>query len=626
MRYLTAAFLVLAMTAVAQDDPKPIEEKFPPIQISVEPLGDTPHGVAARIRFEFANPRQITDAGLFLQGSFMQDAKVTRNFRFEVPRENDQGVWSNTFRRNGKTVRETRWALLPDKRNQMTAVHTFAVGQAEIEARLILEADDDGIPALVGKAIQTFTFAKTGKPYVAAPGDAAEGIFAEGIVPEATGAVTIRDPRRDVAPNLFIVNVDVLPPVKRVEFWVEGKKILARNSPPYTAELDLGKLPKRVEVRAVGYDAAGHYVDADAFVVNERDTPLEVKITRTDTSDGLTNFKLSIQNPKGANLKKVVLYAADRTLFEWDRPPYAVSVPTASLQEDFVRASVIDETGYEASDLLFLKGDRYTEEIDVDVVELPVLVTDHNGTSITDLSEGDFTVLERDKPQKITSFNFASNLPISVGVLLDQSGSMKERMDAAKSAAVSFFKSIMRQGDRAFIGSFAADPSRNAPFVSDAATLENEVNAIGEANGSTALYDAIVTGLYRFRNMQGRKALIIITDGDDTSSRLSHDDMLSYARAARVPLYFIGIGFGFGDIGGPGMMKSLAAETGGAAFFIRNAKQLGETYARLEAELRSQYLLTYHTETSKTDQEYRAIEVKVNRPDAKVRTIRGFIP
>lgn len=199
-------------------------------------------------------------------------------------------------------------------------------------------------------------------------------------------------------------------------------------------------------------------------------------------------------------------------------------------------------------------------------------------------------------------------------------------MKEAKDAAIEFFRSIIKKNDRAFIGGFAGDPTKNAPFVSDVMSLEAQVNGIPDAGGGTALYDAIVTGLYRFRNVQGRKALIIITDGDDTASRLAYDDMLTYARASRVPLYFIGVGFMLGDIGGPGKMKSLAAETGGLTYFIRNTKQLGETYKQLEADLRSQYLISYHAESSKKDTAYRTIEVKVDRPDAKVRTIRGYIP
>ncbi|HVR38087.1 MAG TPA: VWA domain-containing protein, partial [Thermoanaerobaculia bacterium] len=288
--------------------------------------------------------------------------------------------------------------------------------------------------------------------------------------------------------------------------------------------------------------------------------------------------------------------------------------------------SVIDDTGYEATALLFLSGDRFMEELEVNVVELPVTVSDANGVPITNLEQKNFTVLENAKPQKINTFNFASNLPLSLGVLVDHSGSMEKRMKETKEAAIGFFKSIIKPADRAFIAGFAMDPTRNAPFVTNISALEQQVNAVPDAGGGTSLYDAIVTGLYRFRTLQGRKALIILTDGEDTTSRLGYDDMLTYARASRVPMYFIGIGLGFGDFSGTGKMKALAAETGGVVYLIKDVKQLPETYAQLEKDLRSQYLITYSTESTKKDQSYRTVEVKVDRPDAKVRTIRGFIP
>jgi VWFA-related protein len=100
--------------------------------------------------------------------------------------------------------------------------------------------------------------------------------------------------------------------------------------------------------------------------------------------------------------------------------------------------------------------------------------------------------------------------------------------------------------------------------------------------------------------------------------------MLGYAQAARVPLYFVGIGIG--PFGAGHKMKELAEETGGVAYFVRGTSGLNETYKQLEQELRSQYLLSYHTQIAKNDTAYRTIEVKVDRPDAKVRTIRGFIP
>jgi Ca-activated chloride channel family protein len=571
------------------------------INITIEPLGDNAQGgVVTRVSYRFAIPTDApSGVPLVITGSISQNGEVVKRFRYPL----------------------TAGTVSP-----LTSVQTLQPGDAEIDAKIMVPLEEQ-TPVILAKATQKFTIVKTNKPYVAKEGDDAESILAEGIVPEGGGTIRIIPPRRDVAPNLFVVEVEVQPPVKRVEFWVEGKKIMARNAPPYRAELDLGALPKRVEVRAVGYDAQGRYVDADAFVVNEHETPLEVKITRTVTPDDVSHFKLSVQNPKATQIKSAMFFAGQKKLFEWSGPPYALDIPNSKLKGvDFVRASVLDETNYEASDLLFLNGQRFSEEIEVNLIELPVMVTDSSGVPVTDLKQPDFSVFEDGKPQKVTTFNYASNLPIAAGVLIDHSGSMKPRMEQAKSAALEFFKRIMKPGDRAFVTGFAFDAKSDSPFVTDVSSLESQVRAVPEASGGTALYDAIVTGLYRFRTLQGRKALIVLTDGEDTTSRTSYDDMLTYARSARVPLYFIGVGLGLFDVGGTSKMKTLAAETGGIAYFIHDVKQLGETYAQLEKDLRSQYLIAYNTQSTTKDRAYRKVDVKVDRPAMTARTIRGFIP
>jgi len=571
------------------------------INITLDPLGDSAQGgVVTRVSYRFTIPTDApSGVPLVLTGSISQNGAVVKRFRFPVE---------------------------PSTPNPLTSVQTLQPGDAEIDAKLMVPLEEQ-TPVILAKATQTFAIAKTNKAYAAKEGDDAESILAEGIVPETSGAVKIVTPRRDVAPNLFIVEVEVQPPVTRVEFWIDGKRIMARNAPPYRAELDLGALPKRVEVRAVGYDAQNRYIDADAFVVNEHETPLEAKITRVVTPDGVSHFKVSVQNPKATTIKSAAFFAGQKKLMEWSGPPYAINIPNSQLKGvDFVRASVVDETNYEASDLLFLNGNRFAEEIEVNLVELPVTVTDKGNLPVTDLKEADFTVLENGKPQKITTFNYASNLPIAAGVLIDHSGSMKPRMEQAKSAALEFFKKIMRPGDRAFVTGFAFDAKSASPFVTDVSSLQSQVNAIPEASGGTALYDAIVTGLYRFRTLQGRRALIILTDGEDTTSRTSYEEMLTYARSARVPLYFIGVGLGMLDASGTNKMKTLAAETGGIAYFIRDIKQLDQTYAQLDKDLRSQYLIAYNAETSVKDRAYRKVEVKVPRPGMTVRTIRGYIP
>lgn len=588
--------LFLFLVAVAAEPPA---ENRANLTIAVEPLGDAPGGVATRVDFRFSVPNDVPPGiPLVIVGSATQSG----------------------------TPRTFRYLVRDDQRTSLSSIQTFAPVEVEIEARLMIPLEEE-TPVILGKTTAKFPVVATNRPYVAGEEATAEAVIAEGTVPEGAGSVRIVPPRRDVAPNLFIVEVEVKPPVKRVEFWVDGKKLMTRNAPPYRAELDLGALPKRVEVRAVGYDARGRYVDADAFVVNERETPLEVKITRTVTPDGVSHFRVALQNAKGRAIRSVTLFAGQRKIAEWKRPPYAIDIPAERLAGvEFVRVSAVDETSYEATDLLFLSGDRYMERVDVNLVELPLSVVDAAGAPVSDLKESEVHVFEDGKRQKISSFSHASNLPLSIGLVIDHSGSMKPRMKATREAAAEFLRSVIKGQDRAFVAGFAFEAAKVAPFTSDVAALGRQVEAIPEPEGGTSLHDAIITGLYRFRSLQGRKALVILTDGEDTTSRIPYEELLTYVRSARVPLYFIAIGMGFGDLGGTMKIKSLAAETGAGAYFIRGVKELKETYERLEADLRSQYLVAYYSESAANDTRYRTVEVKVDRPDANVRTIRGYIP
>jgi len=599
------AALAISNPAFAQKPDKPVapaqtKSNTAPVTIESAPLGDSAEGVVTRITLRFTVPEEVApQIPLVVQGSIIQDGKVVRNFRYPL-RDTERGTFS--------------------------FVQTLPVGNVDIEARVMVPVEEES-PIIVAKSSATVVVAKTNQPYVATEAEGAEGIIAEGIVPETIGAIRILPPRRKLAMNLFLVDVEVQDPVRRVEFFVEGKKIFTKNAPPYKAELDLGALPKQVEVRVVGYDASGRYVDADAWIVNERDNPMEVKITRTTTPDDVSHFKISIQNLTNKGITSVALYANDDKLYEWKHPPYALDVPNRKLSSyQFVRVAAINSDGLEASDLLFLDGNRFMEEVEVNFVELPVTVLDPAGVPALDLKQADFQVLEDRKPKKISAFNLATNLPLSVGLLLDHSGSMEKRIGEARDASVRFFETILGQNDRAFFGGFAWETKSVSPFVSSVETLRAQVGQMPKADGGTALYDAIVSGLYKFRSIPGRKALVLVTDGEDTVSRIPYHEMLTYVRASRVPIYFVGIGLSAFDFSATSKMKALAAETGGVAYFPGNIEELKRTYEQLNKELRSQYLLGYYTDSSKSDRKYRAVEVKTTRPNVRVRTIRGFIP
>lgn len=593
------ALLAVLLAAVAIVPAGFAAEPDAGLSIAVQPLGDRDGSVVVEIVFRYTLAHETLQARPVLQGSILSGSEV---------------------------VRHIRRAIRPDENARLVIIEAVPPGEIRIDARMLIESDDS-MPLLLGKAVASVTVAAVGEPYVAGDEATADAVVAEGVVPEGAGTVTIRPPRRDVAPNLFIVDVDVLPPVTRVEFQVDGKKLFTRNRPPFRAELDLGAIPRRVEVTVIGYDRQGRFVDADSFIVNERENVLELTINRTVSDDGISRFRIAVQNPRDVPLREVAFFAGERKIIEWAGPPYAIDLPTASLAgAEFVRATAITGDGHEASDLLYLDGQRYFEEIDVNLVELPASVTDTAGAPIVDLSEKDFEVFEEGKKQTISSFAFSRDLPLSVGVLVDHSGSMESRIEQAREAALSFFQKILRPSDRAFFGGFSWEASSISPFVADLGSLRSQVDQMPEAEGATALYDAIVLGLYRFRTVPGRKALVIVTDGDDTASRIPYEDMLQYVRVARVPIYFIGIDLSRLDFSAAPRLRGLAEETGGVAYFVRRAGELDQVYERLEQELRTQYLIGYYAETTRNDRDYRKVELEVNRPGAKVRTIRGFIP
>jgi VWFA-related protein len=596
MRNAAFAFIVIGLgSSLFAQSPEP-EKKNAAITLTSEALGDGDDGVVTRLTIDFQQVEPPEGVPIEMQGSIISDGAVVRNFRYLV-RPRDRAY---------------------------SFIQTLPAGKILLQVRLLVPIENE-MPIIIGKLEETIEIVATGEEYIASESDGAEAIFAEGVVPETAGAVRILPPKRDLAPNLYIVEAQVKPPVRKVEFWADGKKVFTRNSPPYRAELDLGVRPRRMEVRVVGYDRKGRFIDADAWIVSERDNPVEAKITKNETGDGLTHLKVSVQNNERVPIAKVVLESAGTPIAEWTRAPYAIALPSARLAGvDFVTVIVLDAKGNElASDLLFLDGGRYIEEIQVNLIELPVTVYDSRGNVLTDLTAADFEVYEQGVKQEVASFGFASNLPLSLGVLVDHSGSMQPRIETARTAALEFFQRILRDGDKAFFGGFSWEAQRVSPFLTDLVSLRSQVSQMPAADGGTALYDSIVTGLYRFRSIPGRKALIVVSDGEDTVSRLPYADMLRYVRTARVPIYFIGIDM---PAFGTSKMKALANETGAVAFLLRKVEELAAAYDQLEKDLRSQYLVAYYSEAMKDDDGYRNVEVRVKREGAVVRTIRGYIP
>ena len=358
MRSLVAAALLL-VSAIA------LAEEKASIAIALEPLGDRDQTVVARLTFRFANPRAITraevieawlggDASARMVGCedlvaalFTQKGEVARNFRFAVPRKGDRFVWNKAYMRNGKVERSEQWSVLPDQRNELVVERAFEEGDVEIDAWLVLDGDYDDPNRFIAHSTETFHVTRTNHVLPPEPVEVQVEPLPVELPPVQTTPVRIAEPQRNG--ELLNVSVDVLPPVKRVEFRIDDKKVLMRNAPPYIADLDLGSRTEAV-VRAIGYDAAGRYVDADAFYIGQSDEQAAVKITRSN-ADGVEHFRLAIWNPQNVSLKSVTLYADDNKIGEWTAPPYTLSIPAADLAGvALIRAVVVDESGHEAID------------------------------------------------------------------------------------------------------------------------------------------------------------------------------------------------------------------------------------------------------------------------------------
>lgn len=446
---------------------------------------------------------------------------------------------------------------------------------------------------------------------------------------DADGLVKLLAPSKEVPVGLLRIEAQVKPPVERVEFWLEDKKILAKNRPPYTVEVDLGTIPRRQTLKALGFDRQGNFLDADAWAINERDARLAVRLVELPKKGetDATEFKVSVQSVAGGVMKGLKLFVDDQEVKSWTVPPFLASVPKARLAKaTLVRATATDEDGKEFTDLKFLKGDsRFLSKVEVNLVELNVTVLDGDGRVAKGLTRNDVTVLEDGKKQEISAFEFSESLPISLGIVIDGSGSMKDAMKIVHEAAGEFVSNMIGEKDQGFVVEFREAPTLLTPMTKSRTDLMRAVRET-RADGATALYDSIVLALYQFRAVPGRKALVILSDGKDNHSWTEWDTLRRYTRTAGVPIFVIGLDLSIFDVGLKSKLKDLSADTGAETFFVGSAKELPDVYKRIETDLRSQYFISYLTDSKKPEDQYRTVELRLGKPGLKARTIRGYFP
>ena len=261
----------------------------------------------------------------------------------------------------------------------------------------------------------------------------------------------------------------------------------------------------------------------------------------------------------------------------------------------------------------------------MDVVQLHVSALDKDNRFVKGLTETDFAVQEDGRAQTLTGFEVAEKLPLTIGLVVDGSGSMEKSMPFVHDASAELFRGMIREKDRGFIIEFREQPHMIQELTGDTVALQRASRETS-ARGATALYDSVVLGLYQFRTLQGRKALIVITDGADNHSHVDYTTLLRYCRSSGAPIYFIAVGLSVLDFGIRKEINEVARESGGEVFHTSSASKIGEICKRIEEELRSQYIVAFRTDSQKPDGEYRAGAGERDKPGVTTRTIKGYIP
>jgi len=277
------------------------------------------------------------------------------------------------------------------------------------------------------------------------------------------------------------------------------------------------------------------------------------------------------------------------------------------------------------------QGDELARiQVDVTRVNMLFTVTDKKGRFITDLGKTDFEIIEGKRPQAIQEFTAESDLPLRLGILIDTSNSIRDRFRFEQEAATEFIRSVMRSRlDRALVVSFDTSAELVSDLIEDTDTLEAAIRGL-RPGGGTALYDAI---FFACRDKLGqdqprtkfRRAIVIVSDGDDNQSRYTRDQALEMAQKADVVLYAISTNMSRQETDGDKVLRYFTQETGGRAFFPFKVEDLEQSFENIANELRHQYNILYRPEPLATDGLFHTVDLRVKgHKDFIVRARRGY--
>jgi Ca-activated chloride channel family protein len=293
------------------------------------------------------------------------------------------------------------------------------------------------------------------------------------------------------------------------------------------------------------------------------------------------------------------------------------NTPTAS------KSDAQQSSGEEAADVV---------RVSSNLVPVPATVVDGRGIALTNLKLEDFELRVDGQTNPISDISRAET-PVRMAMLFDNSGSLSESRDFEKRAAVRFFQNVMRPADQAAVYSVSTTVELAQSMTSDVRRLEQTIDSFGKPDGATSLYDAIFDALAYLKPYTGRRVVVIVSDGRDTTSRLPEhdfDNTLQRLLGEDCQVYVVQTGIydnaNVRDLAAERRMQEFSAQTGGAAYIPKSVGELDDAFAQISADLAQQYILSYYPAADKRDGRFHVIAVSVKtRPNARVRARKGFV-
>ena len=450
---------------------------------------------------------------------------------------------------------------------------------------------------------------------------------AEAVLASDVPTVQLLEPPGELQTGLVRFDTLATGDIAEMRFPLDGSEVARKRRPPFSVELDLGSTPRVHVLRATAHDADGAELASDEISLNAGRNRFALRFAEPREGvryDGEVQVDVDVQVPDGSLVERLELHLNDEPVATLYQAPWRhrVELPPGDVIA-YLRAAAYLADGASTDAVVYVNAPDYLEIVDIQYVELYATALHRSGRPYEDLRREDLTILEDGAPQEILRFQRVTDLPVHLQVMLDVSASMVDRLGVAREAALDLFRTGIAPRDRAALVTFNDHPYLASDFTNDMGKLAGSLAGL-KAERGTALYDAIVFGLYYLNGIKGQRALLLLSDGKDESSRFSFEQALEYAQRSGVAVYAIGLG----KQPGPARraLSRLADRTGGRAFFIAEVGELAGVYGSILGELRSRYLIAYQSTNTSGGRRFREIEADAAVPGVSIRTLKGYYP